>query len=50
MTREYTRSKTVRFTPESWMLIETAARESGVSTSQFIRSAALEALPWGQII
>jgi hypothetical protein len=50
MTREYTRIKSVRFTPESFLLLENAASEGGVSTSEFIRTATLEALPGGQII
>nr|QNO41461.1 hypothetical protein CIDILJJO_00008 [Methanosarcinales archaeon ANME-2c ERB4]QNO42105.1 hypothetical protein INBEEEIC_00007 [Methanosarcinales archaeon ANME-2c ERB4]QNO42309.1 hypothetical protein OEDCDHIP_00026 [Methanosarcinales archaeon ANME-2c ERB4]QNO42471.1 hypothetical protein LBOOMNCC_00024 [Methanosarcinales archaeon ANME-2c ERB4]QNO42705.1 hypothetical protein AOABALHP_00008 [Methanosarcinales archaeon ANME-2c ERB4] len=45
MTREYSRSKTVRFTPTSFLLVETAASGVGVTTSEFIREATLDALP-----
>ena len=44
MTRMYPRSKTVRFSLSSFLLIETAASDAGVTTSEYIRDAALDAL------
>jgi len=50
MTREYTRHKTVRFTQRSFDLIETAAVDRGITTSEYIRSAVLDALPLEGIV
>jgi len=42
---EYTRYKTIRFTPASFLLIENAAMNEGMTTSEYIRDAVLETLP-----
>jgi predicted DNA-binding protein len=38
MTANYTRPKTVRFEPETWLLINAAARKRGETTSKYIRN------------
>lgn len=35
---QYTRPKTVRFTPATFVLIEAAARDNGITTSAYIRN------------
>jgi hypothetical protein len=41
---QYTRPKTVRFTPDSFQLIAIGARAEGVTTSEYIRSIVLDAI------
>lgn len=40
----YTRPKTVRFTPDAFQLIEICARAEEVTTSEYIRGIVLDAI------
>ena len=44
MTAEYTRPKTVRFTEDTFQLIEIGAKQRGVTTSEYIRGHVLDAI------
>ncbi len=41
----YTRLKTVRFKPETFIMIEAAARDSGITTSAYIRNVVVGQVP-----